>query len=185
MRLLIAEDDSVSRLSLSAAVKRLGYEVTAAADGAAAWEAMQTGDYSVVISDWEMPVVDGAELCRRIRAGATDRYVYFILVATRGGKQRYLEGMDAGADDFIAKPVDSEELRARIKVAERILNLRHHVQRLEGLLPICSYCKRIEDPGKDWQPVEQYVSTRSEAQFSHGICPDCYQKHIQPQLDAL
>ena len=70
MRLLIAEDDSVSRLNLSAAVKRLGYEVTAAADGAAAWEALQNGDYSVVISDWEMPVVDGAELCRRIRAGA-------------------------------------------------------------------------------------------------------------------
>jgi DNA-binding response OmpR family regulator len=71
-----------------------------------------------------MPVMDGAELCRRIRARPGDGYVYFILVATRGGKQRYLEGMEAGADDFITKPVDPEELRARIKVAERILNLR-------------------------------------------------------------
>jgi phosphoserine phosphatase RsbU/P len=185
MRLLIAEDDAVTRLRLGAAVERLGHEVTAVADGAAAWEALQNGDYSVVISDWDMPVLDGAELCRRIRAGVTGRYVYFILAATRGGKQRYLEGMEAGADDFITKPVDPEELRARIKVAERILSLRHHVQRLEGLLPICSYCKRIEDQGKEWQPVERYVSTRSEAQFSHGICPDCYQKHIQPQLDAL
>jgi phosphoserine phosphatase RsbU/P len=185
VRLLIAEDDSVSRLSLSAAVERFGHEVTAASDGAAAWEAMQKADYSVVISDWDMPVMDGAELCRRIRSAATDRYVYFILIATRGGKQRYLEGMEAGADDFITKPVDSEELGARIKVAERILNLRHHLQRLEGLLPICSYCKRIEDQGKEWQPVEQYVSTRSAAQFSHGICPECYQRHVQPQLDVL
>ncbi|HEY0350668.1 MAG TPA: response regulator [Gemmatimonadales bacterium] len=185
MRLLIAEDDSVSRLSLRAAIERFGHQVTATADGATAWEALQTGDYSVVISDWEMPVMDGAELCRRIRARPADRYVYFILIATRGGKQRYLEGMEAGADDFITKPVDWEELRARIKVAERILSLRHHVERLEGLLPICSYCKRIEDQAKEWQPVEQYVSTRSEAQFSHGICPECYRRHIQPQLDVL
>ena len=185
MRVLIAEDDSVTRLHLSAALERMGHEVTATADGAAAWDALQQGDYPVAVSDWDMPVMDGAELCRRVRAAATARYVYFILVATRGGRQRYLEGMEAGADDFITKPVDPEELRARIKVAERILSLRHHVQRLEGLLPICSYCKRIEDQGKAWQPVEQYVSTRSEAQFSHGVCPDCYQKHIQPQLDAL
>jgi phosphoserine phosphatase RsbU/P len=185
MRLLIAEDDSVSRLHLKSTVERLGHEVAAAADGAQAWEAFQAASYPVVISDWDMPVMDGAELCRRIRAQPNDRYVYFILVATRGGKQRYLEGMEAGADDFITKPVDSEELRARIKVAERILTLRHHVRRLEGLLPICSYCKRIEAPGSHWQPVEQYVSTRTEAQFSHGICPDCYEKHIQPQLDAL
>jgi PleD family two-component response regulator len=98
MRLLIAEDDAVTRLQLTATIER--------------------------------PVMDGAELCRRIRARPGDRYVYFILVPTRGGKQRYLKGMEAGADDFITKPVDPEELRARIKVAERILNLRHHVHRL-------------------------------------------------------
>jgi phosphoserine phosphatase RsbU/P len=185
MRVLIAEDDSVTRLQLRAALEKMGHEVTATSDGAAAWEALEKADHSVVVSDWNMPVVNGAELCQRIRAAITHHYVYFILVATRGGKQRYLEGMEAGADDFITKPVDPEELRARIKVAERILSLRHHVQRLEGLLPICSYCKRIEDQDKAWQPVERYVSTRSAAQFSHGVCPDCYQKHIQPQLDAL
>ena len=185
MRLLIAEDDSVNRLHLKATVERMGHEVVATADGAQAWEAIQAGGYSVVISDWDMPVLDGAELCRRIRTRPPDQYIYFILVATRGGKQRYLGGMEAGADDFITKPIDPEELKARIKVAERILNLRHHVYRLEGLLPICSYCKRIDDKGKGWQPVEQYVSTRTEAQFSHGICPECYDKHVQPQLDAL
>jgi phosphoserine phosphatase RsbU/P len=132
-----------------------------------------------------MPEMDGTELCRRVRAWPSDQYVYFILIATRGGRQRYLEGMEAGADDFITKPVDLEELRARLRVAERILDLRHHVYRLEGLLPICGYCKRIDDRSKGWQPIEQYVSSHSETQFSHGVCPECYQKHIRPQLDAL
>jgi DNA-binding response OmpR family regulator len=92
-----------------------------------------------------MPEVDGPELCRRLRARATDRYSYFLLITATGGKQRYLEGMEAGADDFITKPIDIDELRARLKAAERILGLRKHVQQLEGLLPICAYCKRIRD----------------------------------------
>jgi phosphoserine phosphatase RsbU/P len=92
--------------------------------------------------------------------------------------------MEAGADDFITKPVDIEELHARLKVADRILGLRRHMQQLEGLLPICSYCKRIRDQAEQWQSIERYLEKRSEAQFSHGICPDCYSKVVQPQLDA-
>src|SRR4051812_35879969 len=101
MRLLIAEDDSVTRLSLTSAVERFGHEVTGVPDGVQAWEAFQSGQYSVVISDWDMPAMDGAELCRRIRSWPSEQYTYFILIATRGGRQRYLGGMEAGADDFI------------------------------------------------------------------------------------
>src|SRR5260370_7568943 len=130
-----------------------------------------------------MPEVDGTELCRRMRARATDRYSYFLLVTATGGKKRYLEGMEAGADDFITKPIDMDELRARLKAAERILGLRQHVQQLEGLLPICAYCKRIRDAAENWESIERYVEDRSKAQFSHGYCPDCYEKHVPPPLD--
>src|SRR6058998_3874391 len=185
MNLLLAEDDAVARLTLSAVLKGLGYEVTEAEHGGEAWANLQLGYFPIVISDWSMPEVDGPELCRRMRARPSDRYTYFILVTATGGKERYLEGMEAGADDFITKPVDIDELHARLKVADRILSLRRHVQQLEGLLPICSYCKRIRDPAEQWQSIERYVEKRSAAHFSHGICPDCYKKHVQPQLEGL
>ncbi len=185
MHVLLVEDDPVAGLYLNAALKGLGYDVTSTTNGAEAWSVFRTLQSPVVISDWSMPEMDGAELCRRIRARPSDRYTYFILVTSTGGKERYLEGMEAGADDFITKPVDIDELHARLKVADRILSLRRHVQQLEGLLPICSYCKRIRDPADQWQSIERYVETRSAAHFSHGICADCYKKHVQPQLEGL
>ncbi len=92
--------------------------------------------------------------------------------------------MEAGADDFITKPVDMDELHARLKAAERILGLRTHVQQLEGLLPICAYCKRIRDAAEQWESIERYVEARSAAQFSHGYCPECYEKHVRPQIEG-
>jgi sigma-B regulation protein RsbU (phosphoserine phosphatase) len=184
VHLLIAEDDAVTRMTLSAKLKGLGYEVTVAADGKEAWADLQVAHFPVVISDWQMPGLEGVDLCRRIRARTDGRYTYFILVTSAGGKERYLSGMEAGADDFIAKPVDIEELHARLKVAERILGLRQHVQQLEGLLPICAYCKRIRGGDERWEPIERYVEARSEAQFSHGYCPDCYEKHVRPQIEG-
>jgi len=184
MNLLLAEDDTVARMTLSAVLKGLGYEVTEAEHGGEAWANLQLGYFPIVISDWQMPEVDGPELCRRMRARATDRYSYFLLVTATGGKKRYLEGMEAGADDFITKPIDMDELRARLKAAARILGLRQHVQQLEGLLQICAYCKRIRDASERWESIEQYVEARSEAQFSHGYCPECYEKHVRPQVEG-
>jgi len=183
MNLLLAEDDAVARMTLSAVLTGFGYEVTEAEHGGDAWTRLQLEHFPMVISDWQMPEIDGPELCRRLRARATDRYTYFLLVTATGGKQRYLEGMEAGADDFITKPIDIDELRARLKAAERILGLRQHVQQLEGLLPICAYCKRIRDASEQWESIERYVEARSEAQFSHGYCPECYEKYVRPQIE--
>jgi sigma-B regulation protein RsbU (phosphoserine phosphatase) len=179
---LVVDDDPVSRALLSALVRAAGYEVSVAEDGRQAWEALQLARIPIVISDWYMPEMDGPELCRRIRGRRDQPYVYFVLVTSRGGKQQYLSGMEAGADEFITKPVDPDELRARLGVAERILGVRRELQQLEGLLPICAYCKRIRDDHNTWTSLEGYIERRSDAQFSHGICPDCYRKHVEPQL---
>lgn len=183
MAVLVVDDDAVSRAQLSALVRAAGYEVSTADHGGEAWATLRIARIPVVISDWYMPELDGPELCRRIRARPSEPYVYFILVTARGGKEQYLAGMEAGADDFITKPVDPDELRARLTVAQRILGLRRELQQLEGLLPICSYCKRIRDDAENWSSLESYIEKRSEAQFSHGICQDCYAKFVQPQLD--
>ncbi|MEO8168910.1 MAG: response regulator, partial [bacterium] len=111
-----------------------------------------------------------------------DNYVSLIMLTTLTGKKNYLEGMDAGADDFLNKPVDMEELTVRLRVADRMHALRTEVKQLEGLLTICAYCKNIRDENNTWQQIEGYIAKRSEAEFSHGYCPECYEKHIVPQL---
>ena len=174
MNILIADDDAFSRLILQTTLQHLGHTVIAAQDGLHAWQTFQQSYFPVLISDWLMPHLDGLELCRTIRDRNQTNYTYIILLTALDGKANYLEAMDAGADDFITKPFDAEQLAARLHVAERILGLRQHIKRLEGLLPICAYCKKIREQDQ-WQQLESYISAHSEANFSHGICPDCYE----------
>src|ERR1043166_4287485 len=155
---LVVDDDAVSSSQLGALARAAGYEVKTAHNGREAWELLQL-------------------------ARIPEPYIYFILVTARGGKQQYLAGMEAGADDFIAKPFDPDELRARLKVAERILGLRKELEQLEVLLPICSYCKRIRNDNEEWQPLERYIEIHFERLVTHSICPECYVRHVQPQLD--
>jgi CheY-like chemotaxis protein len=174
MKVLIAEDDRVSSLLLQQLLEGLKHEVVAAANGAEAVEQLtRKDDIQVVISDWIMPLMDGIALCRHIRAREHTRYVYVLLVTSRRGKQKYLQAIDAGADDFIRKPIDAEELGARLRVAERILGMQAEMRQLHGLLTICSYCKNIRELDDSWVPVERYLSQRVHTMFSHGICPSC------------
>jgi DNA-binding response OmpR family regulator len=173
MNILLAEDEPVTRLMLEKTLSGLGHEVTAVADGGQAWSTYQAIHFPVVITDWMMPNVDGLDLCRLLRTSRRPEYTYVILLTGRSDRESLLEGLDAGADDFLTKPADVEHLRARLRVAERILGLRETMRRLEGLLPICSYCKRIRTEASEWVQVEQYVERRSDASFTHGVCPDC------------
>lgn len=182
MNILIAEDDSVGRLTLQSVLRAGGYHVTAVSDGQEALDAWRLTEARVVISDWMMPELDGLELCRRIRAERAQLYTYFILLTGRGGKESFLTAMQSGIDDFITKPVDADELKARLGVAERILGMRQRIDALEGLLPICSYCKRIRSETDVWTELEGYIETQSQAEFSHGICPDCYMSRVEPNL---
>ncbi len=131
MKILIADDDTTSRLLLGATLKKFGHDVTAVEDGLQALACWRQEQPSLIISDWMMPGLDGLELCRLIRAEPALQYTYVMLLTSLGGKGRYLDGMQAGADDFISKPYDEELLAARLQVAERILAL-HHTLRVEA-----------------------------------------------------
>jgi len=179
MNILIADDDPTSRIVLGATLKKLGHQVTAVKDGAEAWTTFEATEVPLLISDMVMPHVDGLELCRRIRAANRPKYTYIMLLTSVGGKSGYLVGMRAGADDFINKPLDEEQLAARLVVAERILNLQSTVNQLSGLLPICCVCKKVRDDKNYWQQVELYITKRTDARFSHGYCPDCFKKVMQ------
>jgi hypothetical protein len=91
--------------------------------------------------------------------------------------------MDAGADDFVTKPVDPDQLRARLRVAERVLALQNEVRQLSGLLPICSYCRQIRDQSGAWQPLERYLAERTETTFSHGVCPVCLETKVKGEIE--
>ncbi|MBI4473948.1 MAG: response regulator transcription factor [Acidobacteria bacterium] len=182
MRILIVEDDMDSREMLTVLLEQYGHEVVGANNGREGWDSFQQLPCSLTISDWLMPDVDGLELCRRIRQANLPFYPYVILLTALQGKSNYLSAMNAGADDFISKPYDPEELRARLIVAERIVKLQERVKRLEGVLPTCMYCKKIRDQRDVWVGIEQYITQRSDASFSHGVCPDCYESMVKPEL---
>lgn len=184
MRILLAEDDAVVSQTLSAILKAQGHEVEAVENGIDAWALWQVSRHRVIVSDWLMPGMDGLELCRKIRARPPGPYTYFVMQTIRTGLGNFLEAMKAGVDDFITKPVVPEELIARLEVAERILGLRAELLTLEGLLAICSYCKRIRDADGAWIPLDRYVESRSQARFSHGVCPECYDQYLRAQVDG-
>ncbi|MBP1655157.1 MAG: response regulator receiver protein [Bacteroidetes bacterium] len=176
MKILIAEDDVVSRRLLESVLNKLGYEVISTENGRDAWTTFLVETPRILITDWMMPFVDGPELCRKVRGDQRFRYTYIIMLTALAGRKFYLEGMNAGADDFLNKPFDMEELSVRLKAAERILDLQAEVSILNGLLPTCSYCKSIRDEKNEWQPLEQFVASRTSTSFSHTLCPECTAK---------
>jgi phosphoserine phosphatase RsbU/P len=153
----------------------------------------------LAILDWMMPGIDGLEVCRRVRDRATEVSLYILLLTAKGAKEDIVAGLDAGADDYLAKPFDRNELRARLRVGERMVELQNsmlervrqleealaNVKQLQGLIPICCYCKRIRSDENYWQQVEAYVSAHSKARFSHGICPECLDTVVKRELEEL
>jgi DNA-binding response OmpR family regulator len=188
VKVLIAEDEIVSRRLLETALPRWGYDVVTATDGEEAWARLQEPDApTIMVLDWLMPRLDGVEICRRIRAHPQLSSVYIILLTARAAIEDVVHGLEAGANDYITKPFDAAELRARMQVGVRVVNLQvtlaervrevedalSRVKQLQGLLPICSYCKKIRDDQNYWHQVESYVGKHTDARFSHGICPEC------------
>jgi DNA-binding response OmpR family regulator len=190
-RILIAEDHYVSRHLLERNLSNWGFEVITAEDGDAAVRVLESADAPpLAIVDWMMPKLDGLEVCRRIREKKDRPYIYLVLLTAKSHKEEIATGLEAGADDYVIKPFDPDELRARLKVGQRVVELERQlakrvtdleqaladVKKLRRLLPICMYCKSVRDDKDYWHEIEEYIHTETGADFSHGICPNCMGK---------
>jgi DNA-binding response OmpR family regulator len=200
VRILVAEDDSVTRRILESTLGRLGWDVIPTADGTAAWHALETlrgkDAPELVVLDWMMPGMDGIEICRKLRSTPGFELVYIILLTSRTEVEDLAMGLMAGANDYIKKPFDPAELESRVRVGQRMVKLQtslaariheleealSEVKRLQGLLPICSYCKKVRNEENYWQQVESYLSSRTGVNLTHGVCPDCYARMMK-ELD--
>lgn len=198
MRILVAEDEPTSRRLLESSLTRCGYDVVSVPDGNEAWDVLHQNDPPrLAILDWMMPGRDGIEICRDLRSERRPHYVYLLLVTTKARTEDIVSGLEAGADDYLTKPFDPHELRCRIATGERLLSLEaalagkvkeleealSHVKQLQGLLPICMFCKKIRDDSDTWHALESYIERNSQAMFSHSLCGDCREEHY-PQLSA-
>ncbi len=186
MEMLAVEDDPVAGAVLARTLQKLGHEVVTVIDGASALEALERDPVRVVVSDWVMPGLDGLELCRRVRARAGSEYVYFILLTGKlPSEANQREAIEAGVDDFLSKPLATQDIWMRLHVAERILRFATQVRQLEAFLPICGYCKKIRDDRNYWQKIESYINARTGTDFSHSICPDCYSRIVLPEMEKF
>ena len=197
MKILIAEDDRISRQFLATRMTKWGYEVGVTQNGNDALDFLLNEQGPVLaLLDWMMPGLDGLQVCKRVRVEAVSQ-PYIIILTARVQSNDIVEGLAAGANDYVTKPPDQAELKARIEVGSRMLELQgtlarrvkeleealSQVRDLHGILPICLHCKKIRDDRNYWQQVEAYISAHSHAQFSHSICPDCYENIEKPGLD--
>lgn len=195
---LIADDDAASRMALGAIVRRSGWQPRLVDSGEQALRLLLEPEAPpVALVDWMMPDLSGVDLCRQVRAHEDVRQPYIILVTVRNEVDDVVAGLEAGADDYLIKPAHAAELRARVQVGLRTVDLRERlllratqleqalaeVRQLRSLLPTCSYCRRIRDDHDSWQTLEEYVSHHTDVKFSHGFCPQCFDRYVRPQLD--
>jgi DNA-binding response OmpR family regulator len=199
MKILIAEDDDVSRRVLQLTLAASGHDVVATKNGTEALFVLENEDAPpLAILDWMMPDMDGLEVCRRLRRLESATPVYIILLTAKTEKTDIVTGLEAGANDYITKPFDRNELQARVQVGITVVNLQQNlaarirelenalskVKQLQEILPICSYCKQIRNDQNYWQRVDTYISEHTDTQFSHSVCPSCYESVVEPMIRA-
>ncbi len=184
-KILMADDDQIALDVVEKKLKSFGYSVLIAHDGEEAWNLYVEQNPNIVITDWMMPKINGLELSRMIRNHNHFPYTYIFFLTVLGGKGSYIESIHAGADDFITKPVDTDELRVRLHVAERTIRLQTHAKKLEGLFNVCPGCKKIMQEDKTWTSIESMLIEKSNASLSHGVCPHCYETVMKPQIEEF
>jgi len=188
-RVLCVDDDPATQMVLNGIIEDAGWQPEPALNATEARQILASSPgIQVVLLDWMLPDGSGVDLCREFKA-TQGSSLYVILVTVRGAPEDVETGLDAGADDYLVKPVSPVEVRARIRtglraadaqrqLAERVTQLELALKRvssLESLLPLCMYCRRINS-SETWQSVEDYLWEHVDVKVSHGCCPDCLSK---------
>ena len=200
--ILIVDDISQNIQVLGSILPRETYDISYATDGGQALEMVASETYDLILLDIMMPGMDGFEVCRRIQQMPGKKEIPIIFLTARSQKQDIIQGLNTGAVDYVTKPFNAAELKARVKTHLQLKKAREHIEEqnrnletlnreltealekiktLEGIIPICCVCKNIRNDKGYWEQIEAYMAQHSKAQFSHGICPDCCEK-LYPDL---
>ncbi len=188
MDILIAEDDATLSRTLTELVSAWGFRPIVTANGAEAARILMTPEAPpLAILDWHMPGLEGPEVCRLVRSRESATPPFLMMLTAHTGHENLMAGFAAGADDYVVKPFDERELRARLHVGVRMVELRQalaarvrdledalaKVRTLQGLLPVCAWCRKVRSDQDYWESFEAYVADHTDATVTHGICPEC------------
>lgn len=192
MNILIAEDEFTTRMMVQVCLENWGYRVDSVTNGVEAWEKLQKSDAPhIAILDWEMPELAGVEVCRRVKDMELETPVYVILLTARDSNTDILRGFDAGADDYMTKPFNDNELRARVRVAERLVRTQsslaesvselkealNQLERFESGVELCGKCQSVFSPyDGEWHSQDNVINNGADPRFVINTCPSCLGK---------
>jgi DNA-binding response OmpR family regulator len=189
VKILIAEDEFTTRMMVQVCLEKWGYRVESVTNGEEAWAKLQKPDAPhIAILDWEMPGLDGVEVCRRVKEMDVENPPYIILLTGRDSKTDIVRGFDAGADDYMTKPFNDDELRARTRVAERLVRTQsslsesvaelraalNQLEMLESGVEICGSCRKILNRyDGEWYSFDELLKSSNDPHFVIKTCPQC------------
>jgi CheY-like chemotaxis protein len=171
--IMAIDDNTINLRLLKSILEPQGYTTMTALSAEEAFRLLKKERPELILLDVVMPVMDGFETALRIKKSPGYKEIPIIFLTALNETKDIVKGFDAGGVDYVTKPFNPPELLARIRTHIELRRAREEIQTLHGLLPICARCKRIRDTGGNWQVLESYISERSQAEFSHGICPEC------------
>jgi len=192
VKILIAEDEFTTRMLVQVSLENWGYRVESVADGHEAWSILkQKTSPQIAILDWEMPELDGIDVCRRVKEMELENPPYIILLTARDQKKDIVQGFDAGADDYMTKPFNDNELRARVRVAERLVRTQrsllesvtelkevlNQLEMTQGELEVCQSCYKVHShSNSNWRSMQEIIQHNGDLRISHAVCPKCSQE---------
>jgi len=190
MKILIAEDEFTTRMTVQVCLEDWGYRVESVDNGADALAILKKSEApDIAILDWEMPEIDGIEVCRLVKEQASDSRPYVILLTARDSKTDVVRGFDAGADDYMTKPFNDDELRARVRVAERLVRTQsslaasfaelkealNQLEMIESRVEVCPNCSKIFSPyDGEWHTFQDVLLNGADPRFIVTVCPGCH-----------